>query len=253
MNDKFQIEIFNLKKSFGNNLVLKDINLKIKKSEIFGIAGEDGAGKTTFERVLSGILKPDIGRILIEGKDLFENSEKIREEISYLPQNLGVYEDLTLRENLEFYGDIYNLTYKEKRKRMDELLSLFNLKKFENFYVSNISGGMKQKLGLCCALINKPKILILDEPTRGIDPLSRLEFWNILEEILKENITIIISTSYLNELEKCTSFALLKKGEVILEGSPIKLKKDFSIEIYEIFFKGEGKILILKKEIQQYL
>ncbi|MEJ5166804.1 MAG: ABC transporter ATP-binding protein [Thermoanaerobaculia bacterium] len=215
------IEIKGLKKYFKENLALDEINLEIKKGEIFGFVGSDGAGKTTILRILSGILKPSSGYVL------FENKEKI----SYVPQRFSLYEDLTLMENLNFFSEIYQIKDKEK---IEEILSFLNLSEFKNFYAGNLSGGMKQKLSLACALLSEPEILLLDEPTNGLDPLSRRDLWEIFYKISNEGVTIVLTTSYFEEAEKCKRVALIDKGKILEEGSPKEIINSFRFPVMEI-------------------
>lgn len=223
------IKISGLEKFFKESPALDGINLEIKKGEIFGFVGADGAGKTTILRILAGVLKPSSGKVL------FENKEKI----SYVPQRFSLYEDLTLIENLNFFSEIYQIRDKEK---IEEILSFLNLSEFKNFYAGNLSGGMKQKLSLGCALLSEPEILLLDEPTNGLDPQSRRDLWKIFFKISKEGVTIVLTTSYFEEGEKCTRIALLNKGKIIEEGSPQEIKNSFKFPVMDIF-TGSPKVL----------
>lgn len=222
------IKISGLKKHFKENPALDEINLEIKKGEIFGFIGSDGAGKTTILRILAGVLKPSAGDILFEGVPLYEKKERL----SYVPQKFSLYEDLTVLENLKFFSEIYQIKSEEK---IDKILSFLNLKEFKNFYAGNLSGGMKQKLSLGCALISDPEILLLDEPTNGIDPLSRRDLWEIFDKLSKGGVTILLSTSYFEEAEKCHNIVFLHKGKVIQKGKPLEIKNSFKFPVIDIF------------------
>lgn len=225
------IEIIDLKKEYNGINAIENINLKIEEGEIFGFIGSDGAGKTTILRILSGVLKPTSGKILIKGESLSEKNKKI----SYVPQSFGLYEELTLFENLNFFADIYGIDKSEKYKKIDQILNFLNLKDFKNFLAGNLSGGMKQKLSLGCALISNPEILILDEPTNGIDPRSRRDLWEIFYKLSEESVSIILSTSYFEEADLCKRIVLLYKGKILAEGNPEDIKNTFPYPVFDFF------------------
>ncbi|MFA6119184.1 MAG: ATP-binding cassette domain-containing protein [Parachlamydiales bacterium] len=219
------IEISNLSKSFNikQGLALEKINASILPGKIIGLVGPDGAGKTTLIRIMAGLLKPTEGTIKISGFDTIENASRIYEIISYMPQKFGLYEDLTVNQNLNLYADLQGLSASQKNERFATLLKFTNLKNFTNRLAGKLSGGMKQKLALACTLVSKPRLLILDEPSVGVDPISRRELWKMIEELVKENITVIWSTSYLDEAEKCSEVLLLSLGKLLFFGPPEKL------------------------------
>ena len=226
------IKIIDLIKYYGNIKAINDISLEIKKGEMFGIVGPDGAGKTSTIRVLCGLLPFDNGKIEIMGKELVKYRKEIQRKIGYLSQKFSLYEDLTIDENLEFSADIHDV--KNFKSRRDELLQFTRLIEFRSRLAENLSGGMKQKLALACSLIHKPEILFLDEPTTGVDPVSRRDFWKILSQLQKERITIVMTTPYLDEAERCNRVALMNKGQIIAIDEPGKIKKSIRKKVIEI-------------------
>ena len=219
------IETFDLTKKFGSVVALDNLNLKVEKGEIFGLVGPDGAGKTTTIRLLAGILEPTSGSAKIAGFDLIEETEKLKEDIGYMPQRFSLYEDLTVMENLNFFADIFNISKLEREKKIIRLLDFSGLKEVKNYLAGKLSGGMKQKLGLSCVLISSPKVLLLDEPTTGVDPSSRRDFWRILYQQLKEGVTLFISTPYMDEAERCRHIGLLDKGRLLALETPDNIKR----------------------------
>lgn len=215
---------------------MDDINLEIEEGEIFGLVGPDGAGKTTTMRLLTGILEPTSGEGWVNGKHIIKESEIIKQDIAYMPQRFGLYDDLTVMENLNFYADIYCVPVSERREKYQRLLSFSALTPFKNRLARNLSGGMKQKLGLACALIHTPKVLFLDEPTNGVDPVSRRDFWQILYQLLKEKVTILFSTSYLDEAERCKRVGLMHKGKLLKCDVPAHIRGERNAKSLEEAF-----------------
>lgn len=226
------IQIENLKRSFGNITAVNDVSYSVAKGEMFGLVGPDGAGKTTTIRMLIGLLRPDSGNAELLGYNLKTQKNKIKNEIGYLSQKFSLYGDLTIEENIEFFADIHGV--KNFQERRDKLLEFTRLTPFRDRLADKLSGGMKQKLALACTLIHKPKIIFLDEPTTGVDPVSRRDFWKILSNLLKEGITIFMTTPYLDEAERCNKIALMNKGEIISWDTPKNIKASLKEQIVEI-------------------
>jgi ABC-2 type transport system ATP-binding protein len=228
------IVIADLSKTFGSNLALDRLTLQINRGELFGLVGPDGAGKTTLMRLLTGIMRPTSGEAWVAGRSILTETEPVKENIGYMSQRFGLYEDLTVMENLSFYADLFDVPSRERPRRMERLLGFSNLTPFKTRLAGNLSGGMKQKLGLACALIHTPRILFLDEPTNGVDPVSRRDFWRILYDLLKEEITIFVSTAYLDEAERCSRIALIHKGRVLAVNEPANIRKSLALPMIEI-------------------
>jgi ABC-2 type transport system ATP-binding protein len=228
------IEIKRLTKRFGELTALDQFSLDVHKGELFGLVGPDGAGKTTTMRLLCGIMDPTSGEAWVAGHNILIEPEQIKERIGYMSQRFGLYGDLTVMENILFYADLYDVPKKELPGRIEELLAFSNLSPFRSRLAQNLSGGMKQKLGLTCALIHTPEILFLDEPTFGVDPISRGEFWQILYGLLKEGVTIFVSTAYMDEAERCHRVGLLHRGKLIACDEPDRLKLNAKEPFFEI-------------------
>ena len=214
----------NLTKKYRNLTAVNDLNLRVKPGEIFGLIGSDGAGKTTTFQMLCGILAPTSGLMFVDARDVEKEPDKIRSAIGYMSQDFTLYGDMTVEENINFMADLRGIPYSIREDQKKKLLNFSRMEPFRNRRAAALSGGMKKKLGLSCALIHRPKILILDEPTTAVDPLSRSEFWKILYEFILEGITIIISTPYMDEAERCHQVALMQEGEIIACGTPANLK-----------------------------
>ncbi|MEC4686444.1 MAG: ABC transporter ATP-binding protein [Nitrospirota bacterium] len=226
-NEAVAIRTENLLKSFGEYRAIDNLDLEIRRGEIYGLVGPDGSGKTTLMRLLTAIMEPDSGQAWVAGHSVITESERVKEKIGYMSQRFGLYEDLTVIENIIFYADLYDVPRKERPERIERLLGFSNLTPFKARLAGKLSGGMKQKLGLACALIHTPEILFLDEPTNGVDPVSRRDFWKILYDLLKEGITIFVSTAYLDEAERCTRVGLIHNGRLLAEDDPVAMKKSF--------------------------
>jgi ABC-2 type transport system ATP-binding protein len=224
----------NLTKRFGPLTAVKNLNLEVKAGEIFGLVGPDAAGKTTTLRMLCGVLPPDEGEARVVGYDIRREAELLKEKVGYLPQRFGLYGDLTVIENVHFYADLYQVPKKIRKGRIERLLRFANLEPFVKRKAQDLSGGMKQKLGLISALIHTPEILFLDEPTTGVDPLSRRDFWMILYDLLKEGVTILFSTSYLDEAERCSRIGLIYQGELMIADTPASVKTRMRGTILEL-------------------
>jgi len=223
-----------LTKSFGTTSAVDRLTITVAEGEIFGLVGPDGAGKTTTMRLLTAIMEPTSGEAWVAGCHVVRDAEVIKENIGYMSQRFGLYPDLTVMENIDFYADIYDVPRRGRRERIDRLLAFSNLTPFRRRLAGNLSGGMKQKLGLACALVHTPKVLFLDEPTNGVDPVSRRDFWRILYQLLHERVTIFISTAYLDEAERCNRLALLHQGKLLACGTPQEVKQLMRGTILEI-------------------
>lgn len=245
------IRTVRLTKSFGALTAVDDFTLAVQEGEIFGLVGPDGAGKTTTMRILTSIMEPTSGDAWIAGYHTVKEAEKIKEEIGYMSQRFGLYPDLSVMENIEFYADIYSVPRKGRFEKIESLFAFSNLTPFKKRLAGNLSGGMKQKLGLVCALIHTPKVLFLDEPTNGVDPVSRRDFWRILYQLLREKVTIFVSTAYLDEAERCNHVGLIHKGKLMALGTPDEVKKLMSGAIIEIRSSDPRQaIAVLKEEVR---
>jgi ABC-2 type transport system ATP-binding protein len=230
----YSIQTKNLTKRFGSLTAVKNLSLEVKTGEIFGLVGPDASGKTTTLRMLCGILPPDGGEAKVAGCDIRKEAEPLKEKVGYLPQRFGLYGDLTVLENIDFYADLYQVSRKGRKERVERLLRFANLEPFGDRKAQDLSGGMKQKLGLICALIHTPQVLFLDEPTTGVDPLSRRDFWIILYDLLKEGVTILFSTSYLDEAERCNRISMMYEGELLIADTPSAVKAQMKGTILDL-------------------
>jgi ABC-2 type transport system ATP-binding protein len=228
------IQAEGLTKRFGERVAVDNFSLTVGRGEAFALVGPDGAGKTTVMRLLVGIMDPDEGRAKVLGFDTAAESEQLKEHIGYMPQHFGLYDDLTVGENIAFYADLYRVPKTARRERLPELLKFSNLAPFQDRLAANLSGGMRQKLGLVCALVHRPRVLFLDEPTFGVDPVSRREFWQILYELLKGGMTIFLSTAYMDEAERAHRVGLMYQGRLLVADSPQALKAGFKGELLEV-------------------
>lgn len=238
------IKIKKLKKTFGNVSAVDELDLDIYKGEMFALVGPDGAGKTTTIRIICGIIPPDEGVVSILDLDLKEEKGEIVNRIGYLSQRFSLYGDLSIDENIEFFADIHNVG--DYTSRRDELLDYMRLTPFRKRYAGQLSGGMKQKLALACTLIHKPEVLFLDEPTTGVDPVSRRDFWHILSDLLKSGITIVMTTPYLDEAERCHRVGLMNNGKTMVVDTPKKVKSMMKGVVVELIcdnIRGADKIL----------
>jgi ABC-2 type transport system ATP-binding protein len=214
-----------LSRRFGTVWSVREAGLGVQRGEIFGLVGPDGAGKSTMMRMLAGVLPPDAGRIFIAGVDVVRNPEAAKEKLSYMPQRFGLYEDLTVAENIFFYAEMFGVPRAVRREREGALLAAANLGAFRRRLAGQLSGGMKQKLGLVCALIHTPEVLLLDEPTTGVDPVSRRDFWALLYGLRESGVTTLLSTAYMDEAERCSRLALMANGNIRRCDTPERLKQ----------------------------
>ena len=218
------VETLDLTKRFGPTVAVDGLNLQVRRGEIFGLVGPDGAGKTTTIRMLCGVLAPTSGGGTVVGFDLVRQSEAIKERIGYMSQRFSLYGDLTVRENLDFFANIYQVPRAVREQKATELLAFSRLSAFQSRRAEHLSGGMQKKLALACTLIHEPELLLLDEPTTGVDPVSRREFWHILYELLRRGVSILVSTPYMDEAERCNTVGFLAEGRLLVAGVPEKLK-----------------------------
>jgi len=222
------IKVHDVSKNFGSLNAVSAVTFEIKAGTINGLVGSDGAGKTTLLRMIATMVRPTSGNILVDGQDVVTQKSRVKEVIGYMPQRFGLYQDLTVAENLDFFMDIYGITGAERSRRREDYLGFSNLMPFVDRKAGDLSGGMKQKLGLACVLVHQPKALILDEPTNGVDPVSRQEFWDILAEMKRNGMTILVSTAYLDEGEKCDQLILMHNARILAMATPREIQAGFS-------------------------
>ncbi|MFM6928182.1 MAG: ABC transporter ATP-binding protein [Bdellovibrio sp.] len=243
MQDGVSIEVSNLHKTLKKNLALNGLSMNFSAQRIHGVIGPEGAGKTTLLRHLMGLLRADQGEIHYRENEQEVSFLAIRSSLAYMPQTQSLYAELSVHEHLEFFKTLYKLTPEVYRERRAKLLQITRLEDFTERIASQLSGGMYKKLGLACALLSAPKILLLDEPTNGVDPLSRRDFWGLLYGLKEENITIVVTTSYMDEAFKCEEVHLLFDGRTLLEGPPRDILKKQSCENFdEVFLKYDSSI-----------
>lgn len=228
------VDVRDLKKNYSGEQALTGVTFTVDTGKLFGIIGADGAGKTTLMRILVTLLNADSGTAQILNYNIVNDIRTIRSKIGYMPQKFSLYGDLSVKENLSFFADVFNISGKERKLRMAKLLQFSRLERFQKRRASNLSGGMKQKLALSCALIHSPNLLILDEPTTGVDPVSRREFWDILKELRGDGVTIIVSTPYMDEAAMCDELLIMHNGKVLKKGTPAGLVGDYPYDLYRV-------------------
>jgi ABC-2 type transport system ATP-binding protein len=231
-NTQYAILVKALSKSYKGVKALEDISFDVSKGELFGFIGPDGGGKTTLFRILTTLLLPDSGTVEMEGMDVIKEYKKIRNIVGYMPGRFSLYQDLSVEENLNFFATIFGTTIEENYVLIKDIY--IQIEPFKKRLVGKLSGGMKQKLALSCAMIHKPDVLVLDEPTTGVDAVSRKEFWDMLEKLKKEGITIVVSTPYMDEANLCDRIALMQHGKIMAIDTPKSIISDFSKELYAI-------------------
>ncbi len=224
-----------LAKSFPGVYAVNHLSFDVRPGEIFGLVGPDGAGKTTTLRMLAGVMPPDEGSAMIAGYDVVRDPEGAKRHLSYMPQRFGLYEDLTVDENIRFYADLFGVRRTGREERAAQLLRAAGMAEFRKRLAGKLSGGMKQKLALVCALIHHPKVILLDEPTNGVDPVSRRDFWQILYELISEGVAVLTSTAYLDEAERCHRVGLLHQGRLLFCDTPANLKAQLGKDVLSIF------------------
>ena len=230
------IEIHGLTKRFGALTAVDHLDLEVAKGEIFGLVGPDGAGKTTTLRMLCGLMDPTEGTAHVAGHDVARDPQAVKDQIGYMAQRFGLYQDLSVDENMIFYADLFGILGEERERLTATLLRMTRMEPFRDRYAGKLSGGMKQKLALMCTLLHRPQILFLDEPTNGVDPVSRRDFWAILYQLLKDGITIVMTTAYLDEAERCNRVGLMHRGKLIRCDSPGALKREAGASTMEAAF-----------------
>ncbi|MEW6264875.1 MAG: ABC transporter ATP-binding protein [Thermodesulfobacteriota bacterium] len=245
------VEATDLARSFGEVQAVAGLTFSVEEGEIFGLVGPDGSGKTTCLRMLAGLIRPSGGRALVLGHDVAEEPEAIKRDIGYMSMPAGLYDDLTVAENIEFYAELYMVPRSQYRERMDRLLTFSGLAPFTGRLFRNLSGGMKQKVGLTCALIHRPNVLFLDEPTNGVDPVSRRDFWKILYELKREQVTVVVASTYLDEADRCHRVALFDQGRVRLVMEPLAMRALLPGRLYNLVCPDRRSALKLIRGLPQ--
>lgn len=231
---ELRLQFANLRKSYGATVAVDDLTLNVRGGEIFGLIGPDGAGKTTAMRIACALLLPDGGTVTVMGNDVVRAPMRVKEHLGYMPQRFSLYPDLSVAENLRFFADLYDVPAAERRERETRLLQFSRLEPFRRRRAGQLSGGMKQKLALSCTLIHTPDVLILDEPTTGVDPVSRKEFWTILRELAGSGQALLVSTPYMDEALLCDRVALMHRGRTLVTGTPSEATAAFGRKLLEI-------------------
>lgn len=241
------ISLRNIEKSYKSQVAVQDISFEVKPGELFGLIGPDGAGKTTLFRILTTLLLPDKGEAKVAGYDIIEDYKAIRKSVGYMPGRFSLYQDLTVEENLTFFATIFGTTIEENYHLIKDIYS--QIEPFKNRRAGQLSGGMKQKLALSCALIHKPTVLFLDEPTTGVDPVSRKEFWEMLKRLQEQGITILVSTPYMDEAALCDRIALIQEGKILDIDTPEGIVSKFPKTIYNVKANNMYKLI---QTLQKY-
>jgi ABC-2 type transport system ATP-binding protein len=247
------VKVERLSRRFGGTTAVDGVSFDVARGELFGLVGPDGAGKTTLLRMLAGVLYPTAGDARILGTSVARAPERVKHDLAYMSQRFGLYADLTVLENLEFYADLYRVPKKERAARLERLFEFSNLSPFQDRLAGKLSGGMKQKLGLSCALVHEPRVLLLDEPTFGVDPISRRDLWLIVHEMVSRGVTAIVSTSYMDEAERFDRLAFLHRGRLIEVGTPESLLGRVRGDLLSIAaepLRGARRILLERPEIR---
>ncbi|HTS77239.1 MAG TPA: ABC transporter ATP-binding protein [Bryobacteraceae bacterium] len=224
----------NLTRRFGDVVAVDHLNLDIEEGEIFGLVGPDGAGKTTTMRLLCGLMNPSEGKAVVAGHDVSTEVDQVKDQIGYMAQRFGLYTDLTVQENMDFYSDLFGITGVERTELATRLLRMTRMDPFRKRAAGKLSGGMKQKLALMCTLLHKPRVLFLDEPTNGVDPVSRRDFWAILYQLVRDGLTVLVTTAYLDEAERVNRVGFMHRGKLIRCDTPSALKHSLTEAVYQI-------------------
>ena len=221
---EYAVMVENLEKRFGDFQAVNKVSFQVKRGEIFGFLGPNGAGKSTTIRMLCGILAPTAGKATVIGFDVFREAEQIKSHIGYMSQKFSLYEDLTVEENIDFYSGIYRIPKEDKKARKDWVIKMSGLEEHRNSLTAILPGGWRQRLALGCALLHKPPVIFLDEPTSGVDPISRRNFWDLIYQLAAEGVTVFVTTHYMDEAEYCDRLAMIYRGELVAIGTPDELK-----------------------------
>lgn len=247
------VEVENLSRSFGETKALDSVSFSVDEGEIFGLVGPDGAGKTTCLRILCGLVNPSEGRVVVLGQDMVSDPEPAKGRIGYMAQPARLYEDLSVAENIRFYAELFEVPPEKYRERMKRLLEFSGLAPFTGRLFRNLSGGMKQKVGLTCALIHTPRVLLLDEPTNGVDPVSRRDFWKILYELRRERVTIVVASTYLDEVDRCHRVALFDSGRIRLLMEPTAMRSLMTGHLFSLSTPDRQKALKVLQTLPQVI
>ena len=232
------ITVKNMVKKFGDFIANDNLNFEVYKGEIFGFIGANGAGKTTAIRILCGLSTPTSGEMKVAGYDIYRQTEKIKQNIGYMSQKFSLYEDLTIYENIRFYGGVYGMKMAERKARTSEMLERLELTEYENRKIGDLPLGWKQKLAFSIAILHNPKIVFLDEPTGGVDPITRRQFWNLIYEAVEKGITVFVTTHYMDEAEYCDRVSIMADGKIVALDTPQKLKEQYNANnMDEVFLK----------------
>ena len=257
MNEKnidteYAVKVNNLEKRYGDFKAVNKVSFQVKRGEIFGFLGPNGAGKSTTIRMLCGLIIPTAGEANILGYDVFKEAEKIKEHIGYMSQKFSLYEDLTVEENIDFYSGIYQIPKAAKKDRKEWVIKMSGLEEYRNSLTSVLAAGWRQRLALGCALLHKPPVVFLDEPTSGVDPISRRKFWDLIYELAEEGVTIFVTTHYMDEAEYCDRLAMIYQGELVATGTPDEMKiRYMSKEILNLECSDPYNMLKVVKEIPE--
>jgi ABC-2 type transport system ATP-binding protein len=246
------LELNGVTKSYGDVVAVRNLSLSVKEGEMFGLIGPDGAGKTTTIRLICGLLGTNAGSVRVFGHDPVRDHRKITQSVGYLSQRFSLYGDLSIDENIEFFAEIHGLSMRDTsvRERRERLLDLTQLKSFRSRLADRLSGGMKQKLALACTLVHRPKAILLDEPTTGVDPVSRREFWKLLSEFLTQGITILMATPYLDEAERCSRVALLHQGGLVALETPERLRAGLAGTVMEVIANDRDRAMAFLRGLE---
>ena len=249
---EYAVTVENLEKRYGDFQAVNKVSFQVKRGEIFGFLGPNGAGKSTTMRMLCGIIVPTAGKANVLGYDVFEEAEKIKAQIGYMSQKFSLYEDLTVEENIDFYSGIYQIPQAEKNARKEWVIKMSGLDEHRNSLTSVLAGGWRQRLALGCALLHKPPVIFLDEPTSGVDPISRRNFWDLIYELAAEGVTVFVTTHYMDEAEYCDRLAMIYRGELVAIGTPDEMKTRYmSADILNLECSDPFKMLQEVKKIPE--